>query len=126
MLVGLQQEGHAALLEVEDDRGVPVLGGVHVALRGGGDHQVAVAETCLGGDLDIWVDGEESVCNEDVDEKVGGDESADGDDYGEAHLDDPVAELQLLPGLVGDVAQVDRLSTCHCRLRSRVDNLQRR
>ena len=85
-----------------------------------------MAETCLGGDLDIWVDGEESVCNEDVDEKVGGDESADGDDYGEAHLDDPVAELQLLPGLVGDVAQVDRLSTCHCRLRSRVDNLQRR
>ena len=69
MLVGLQQEGHAALLEVEDDRCVPVLGSVHVALRGGGDHQVAVAETCLGVDLDIWVDGDESVCNEDVDEK---------------------------------------------------------
>ena len=61
MLVGLQQEGHAALLEVEDDRGVPVLGGVHVALRGGGDHQVAMAETCLGVDLDIWVDDNESV-----------------------------------------------------------------
>ena len=57
---------------------------------------------------------------------VGSDENADGDDYGEAYLDDPVAELQLLPGLVGDVAQVDRLPTCHCRLRSRVDNLQRK
>ena len=64
MLVGLQQEGHAALLEVEDNRGVPVLGGVHVALRGGGDHQVAVAETCLGVGLDIWVDGDASVCND--------------------------------------------------------------
>ena len=47
VLVGLQQEGHAALLQVEDDRGVPVLGGVHVALGGGGNHQVAVAEACL-------------------------------------------------------------------------------
>ena len=119
MLVGLQQEGHAALLEVEDDRGVPVLGGVHVALRGGGDHQVAVAETCLGGDLDIWVNGEESVCNEMLMKKLV------VMNMGGAYLDDPVAELQLLPGLVGDVAQVDRLSTCHRRLRSRVDNLQR-
>ena len=71
------------------------------------------------------MDGDESFCNEDVDEKVGGDENADGDDYGETYLDDPVAELQLLPGLVGDVAQVDCLSTSHCCLRSRVDNLQR-
>ena len=47
MLVGLQQEGHAALLQIKDDRGVPVLSGVDVALGSGGNHQVAVAEARL-------------------------------------------------------------------------------
>ena len=47
VLVGLQEEGNAALLQVKDDRGVPVLGGVDVALGGGGDNQVTVAEAGL-------------------------------------------------------------------------------
>ena len=74
MLVGLQQEGHTALLQVEDDRGVPVLGGVHIALGGGGDNKVAMAE---------------------------------------ARLDNPIPELQLLPGFVCHVAQADSFPTRH-------------
>ena len=61
----LRNEADGAILEVEDGGCVPVLGGVHVALRGGRHNEVAVAQR---------------------------------------RLDYPVAELELLPSIVGHVS----------------------
>ena len=44
---GLSDQRHRALLQVEDGGRVPVLGGVDVALGGGGHHQVTVGQTHL-------------------------------------------------------------------------------
>ena len=43
----LRDEADGAVLEVEDGGGVPVLGGVHVALRGGRHDEVPVAKRRL-------------------------------------------------------------------------------
>ena len=69
----LCDEADGPVLEVEDGWCVPILGGVDVALRGGGHHEVPVPQR---------------------------------------RLDDPVAELQLLPRVVRHVAQGDALPSC--------------
>ena len=60
----LDDEGDGSALQVEDGRGVPVLGGVDVALGRRDHHQMVEPQ---------------------------------------GELDDPVPELQLLPGVVGNV-----------------------
>ena len=71
----LCDEADGSVLEVKDGGGVPVLGGVHVALRGGRHDEEAVAQRCL--------------------------------DY-------PVAELELLPGVVCHVSEGDALPPYRC------------
>ena len=47
MSLGLDDEGNGSVFEIKDDGSVPALGGVDVALRRGGHHQVPVAQRRL-------------------------------------------------------------------------------